>query len=75
MTSRRHRTGPGGVRKGAGRPPLDVSRDVTKRLRLTAAEEAEQEAAAAREGLTWSDWARAAFKLALAKITPMTERN
>lgn len=61
------RRGPGGARKGAGRPPLEVSRDVTKRLRLTADEEAVQEAAAKREGLTWSDWARAAFDLAIAR--------
>lgn len=54
-------------KRGPGRPPLEVSRDVTKRLRLTADEEAAQEAAAKREGLTWSDWARAAFDLALAR--------
>lgn len=50
-----------------GRPPLEIGRDVTKRLRLTAAEVAVQETAAVREGLTWSDWARAAFELALAR--------
>jgi len=54
-------------KRGVGRPPLEVSRDVTKRIRLTTQEEAAQEAAAKREGLTWSGWARAALDLALAR--------
>jgi hypothetical protein len=61
------RKGPGGRRKGAGRPPLAVSRDITKRLRMTAQEEAAQEAAAARQGLTWSEWIREAAELAIAR--------
>ena len=50
---------------GPGRPPLLNARDVTKRLRMTADEASAQEAAAAAEGLTWSEWVRAQ----LAKVT------
>lgn len=69
MSHRRPKAGkgPGGKRKGAGRPPLDVSRDATKRLRLTKGELAAHLAAAAAEGTTWSEWIRAAAGLAIAR--------
>jgi hypothetical protein len=57
----------GSKRNNAGRPRLEVSRGVTKRLWLTADEAAAQEAAAARESLTWSEWVRAAAELAIAR--------
>jgi len=55
-------------KRGPGRPPLEVSRDVTKRLRLTSAEEAAQSAAAEVAGITWSEWARKAFARALNQL-------
>jgi hypothetical protein len=54
-------------KRGRGRPPLEDARSVTKRLRLTAVEAAEQESLACREGLTWSDWARRAFRREMAR--------
>ena len=60
--SARKRKGPGGARVGAGRPPLGPdARSVSRTIKLTPLELAAQEAAAAREGLTWSEWVRAAI--------------
>jgi len=67
MPTTRKRKGPGGRRKGAGRPPIDNPRSVRRELRLLPEEEAEQDAAAARESLTWSEWIRAAAQLAIAR--------
>lgn len=54
--------------RGPGRPPLGVdARSVTKTLKLTPAELAAQETAAERSSLTWTDWAREALDLALAR--------
>lgn len=64
---KKKKTGPGGVRKGAGRPPIDNPRSVRRELRLLPEEEAAQVAAAERAGLTWSAWALEAFELALAR--------
>lgn len=62
------RPGPGGARAGAGRKPLGpVARSVVKTVKLRPDEVAAQEAAAQAESSTWSDWARAALDLAVAR--------
>jgi len=62
------RKGPGGRRKGAGRPPLgDDARSEKVQIRLTVAEDAAAREIAEREGSTLSDFGRAAILLALAR--------
>lgn len=62
----RRRKGPGGARKGAGRPPLgDAARSHIKTIKLTIAEVDAQERAAEEVGQTWTEWARAALQAAV----------
>jgi hypothetical protein len=55
-------------KRGPGRPPLGAAgRSKVRTIKLTAAELGAQEAAATAESRTWSDWARAALDLAVAR--------
>lgn len=63
------RKGPGGRRKGAGRPPLDPAdaRTEVVRVRLTPGEGAAARELAEREQLSISEFGRAAIQLAIAR--------
>jgi hypothetical protein len=58
----------GGARAGAGRKPASgTTRSTHRKLSFTPAEAAAIDAAAEREGSSWTDWVRAAAELALAR--------
>lgn len=60
------RKGPGGARKGAGRPSLGQdARSIIRSMKLTPAEAAAHDAA--RGDMPWSDWMREAAQLAIAR--------
>lgn len=65
----RRRSKVGGARPGAGRPPSGNARTVQRMIRLHPAEASAQDAAAAKEGRPWAEWARQAFAAAL-RSTP-----
>lgn len=67
MTARR-KPKVGGARAGAGRPPKGPSaRSVVRTIKLTPAERDAQDALAASEGTKWTDVARAALGLVVAR--------
>lgn len=63
--SPRKRKGPGGRRKGAGRPPVDDPRTERREVRLLPEEAAAHDAA--RGDQPWSEWIREAAQLAIAR--------
>jgi hypothetical protein len=64
MTARKKR-GPGGPRKGAGRPPIDNPRTERREVKLTPEEAAAHDVARGDE--PWGEWIRAAAELAIAR--------
>ncbi len=67
MTTRRKSKGPGGKRKGAGRPPSDNPRVERREVKLLPEEAQAHDAAARAESQSWSEWIRAAAQLAIAR--------
>lgn len=57
--------GPGGRRKGAGRPPIDDPRVVRREVKLTPDEATAHDAA--RGDQPWGEWIREAADLAIAR--------
>lgn len=61
----RKRKGPGGRRKGAGRPPIDDPRTVRREVKLLPSEAEAHDAA--RGDQPWGEWIREAADLAIAR--------
>lgn len=57
--------GPGGRRKGAGRPPIDDPRTVRREVKLLPSEAAAHDAARGEQ--PWGEWIREAAGLAIAR--------
>lgn len=59
------RKGPGGRRKGAGRPPIDDPRTVRREVKLLPSEAEAHDKARGKQA--WGEWIREAAELAIAR--------